>query len=101
MSAKFKTTWFYAELSSEEKEKGLIKKRVEKSYTQRSVNLDAYARELQKTYEELDAEGYEVINVVPVSMGQSEGYSSGPNNMGIVGFSITRGAVVVGQKKET
>lgn len=100
MSDKFRTTWFYSSLDTYKQEVGLIFKKEEEHYTQRRVNLDQYAASLQEKYEELDAEGYEVINVVPISMGQSESCTQANNNyVGDVGFSITRGAVVVGKKK--
>lgn len=96
---KFKTSWFYASLASEEKEvKTLLKTKVKKDISQRSIDFDEYAQQLEEQYETFDKEGYEVINVVPISMGQSE-FSDGASQ--IVGFSITRGAVIVGKKKET
>lgn len=101
MSDKFKTTWFYSSLGTYKKKVGLLGTKEEEFYTERRVDFDQYARSLQEKYEELDAEGYEVINVVPIAMGQSESCSqSGGAYVGDVGFSITRGAVVVGKKKE-
>ncbi|MCF6252735.1 MAG: hypothetical protein L3J75_15930 [Methylococcaceae bacterium] len=100
-NSKFKTTWFYASLSSEEKEVGLISKKIEKTYSERSVNFDEFADELQKRYEEFDSDGYDVVNIVPISMGQTEMFDLGSKNKGSVGFSITRGAVIVGKKRNT
>ena len=55
----------------------------------------------EEKYNQLDAEGYDVINVVPISMGQSENCKrSDGTYVGDVGFSITRGAVVVGKKRD-
>jgi hypothetical protein len=36
------------------------------------VNLDDFANSLQEKYEDLDSEGDDVVNVVPITMGQSE-----------------------------
>lgn len=101
MSNKFKTTWFYAALDTFKKDVGIIRKKEKDFHTQRNVDFEQYAELLRQKYEELDTEGYEVVNVVPISMGQSETCSqSNGNYVGDVGFSITRGAVVVGRKKE-
>ncbi|WP_417499144.1 hypothetical protein [Methylophaga sp.] len=101
MSGKFKTSWFYASLDTYKKDVGIIRVKKEEFYTQRNVNFDKFAELLQEKYEELDADGYEVVNVVPISMGQSESCTQKNGNyVGDVGFSITRGAVVVGKKKE-
>ena len=100
MSGKFITTWFCAPLDTYEKEVGLVFKETKEYYTQRNVNLDAFALQLKVEYEQLDANGYDVINVIPISVGQSENcYQSNNNYIGDVGFSITRGAVVVGKKR--
>ena len=102
MADKFKTTWFCSALNTYKKDVGLITKKEKEFRSQRFVDFGDYADSLKKTYEELDAEGYEVINVVPISTGQSESCTQrGGGYVGDVGFSITRGAVVVGQKKTT
>lgn len=101
MSEKFKTTWFYSSLDTYTKEVGLLRKKEETHYTERNVNFDEFATTLKQKYEEFDAEGYDVINVVPISMGQSEQcLQTDGNYVGDVGFSITRGAIIVGKLKE-
>lgn len=101
MEGKYKTTWFYSALGTYTKKVGLLGNKEESYYTERHVDLEAYANSLQEKYEELDAQGYEVINVIPIAMGQSESCTqSGGTYVGDVGFSITRGAVVVGKKKQ-
>ncbi|MDQ7728005.1 hypothetical protein [Halomonas sp. SpR8] len=101
MSGKFKTTWFWASLGKFDVEKGFIFKEKVKKVSHRNVDFDEYAQHLQNAYEQLDSEGYDVVNVVPISMGTSEVCNqSNGNYVGDVGFSITRGAVVVGKKKE-
>ncbi len=100
MSGKFKTTWFWAALGKFDVEKGFIFKQTVKEISHRNVNFDDYAKCLQDAYENLDADGYDVVNVVPISMGTSEQCTqSNGNYVGDVGFSITRGAVVIGKKK--
>ena len=101
MAGKFKTTWFWASLGKFDVEKGFIFKETVKEISRRNVDFDEYANQLQNAYEQLDSEGYEVVNVVPISMGTSEVCNqSNGNYVGDVGFSITRGAVVVGKKRE-
>lgn len=100
MSDKFISTWFYASLGTYKKDTGLIRTKLEEFHSQRSVNLDEYSTLLAEKYNEMDSLGYEVVNVIPISMGQSEHCNqAGGNYVGDVGFSITRGAVVIGKIK--
>ena len=74
---------------------------MEQFKTQRRVSFAEYAASLEAQYNELDSEGFDVVNVVPISMGQTESCTQkGGTYVGEVGFSITRGAVVVGKKRE-
>ena len=105
--SKFISTWFYASLGKYDVEKGLFKKKTEQHHSERYVDFDDYAEKLRQTYEEFDAEGYDVINIVPIAMGQSEAsigqtkeLISQSNYLGDVGFSITRGAVVIGKQRD-
>ncbi|MDD2685692.1 MAG: hypothetical protein PHY62_06000 [Gallionella sp.] len=102
MAGKFVSRWFYAGLGKYEVEvsAGLLKTKTEERASQRYVDFDGYAEQLTKIYEELDSDGYDVINIVPISMGQSEEMRSKAAYLGEVGFSITRGAVVIGKKRE-
>ena len=104
--SKFKSMWFYASLGTYDVEKGLFVKRKEKHHSERYVDFDEYAERLRNAYETFDSEGYEVINVTPINMGQSEQsiaktkeLFSQSNYVGDVGFSITRGAVLIAKKK--
>lgn len=105
MSDKFKTSWFWASLGTVESQKGYFVKEKINKITQRHIDLNEYAQKLQDSYEQLDSEGYDVINVVPISMGTSEitnHHSTGAGSLpGDVGFSITSGAVVVGKKRDS
>jgi len=102
MSEKFKFTWFYAQLDTYKKDTGFITTKIKEFYTQRNVSFEDFSKLLAEKYNELDRDGYDVVNVVPISMGQSENCNqSNGNYVGDVGFSITRGAVVVGKKRET
>lgn len=99
---KFITSWFYASLATETKPAGFLGMKTKEVYTERHVDFSEFARKLQHRYEALDRQGYDVINVVPVAMGQSEPYKDSRGNyIGDAGFSITRGAVVVGKKRES
>ena len=93
MSGKFKSTWFYAELESYDQGRKV---------SQRSVNYVDYANRLQAIYESFDDEGYDVIQVVPIASGTSEQCVTRRGDyVGDVGFSITRGAVVIGRRRES
>ena len=91
---KFVSRWFYAELGKYEVDTGTLRSKIEERRSERYVDFDEFAKRLTKIYEDLDSDDYEVINVVPISMGQSEG-----GGMQVVDFSITRGAVVRGKKR--
>ena len=81
---KFKTTWFWSKLAEN---KGKSKPR--------HVDFDEYSEGIEKAYNELDSEGYEVVNVIPMQMGKTEIAGAG-----FAGFGITRGAVLVGKLKD-
>lgn len=104
MSNKFKTSWFWTSLGTVEGQKGYLVKEKSNKITQRHIDLNEYAQKLQDVYEQLDAEGFDVVNVVPISMGTSEistHHSAGAGSViGDVGFSITSGAVVVGKRRD-
>ena len=69
MSEKFKYTWFRAPLDTYKKNTGIIRTKIEEFYTQRNVNFDDFSNLLAQKYNELDAEGYDVVNVIPIGMG--------------------------------
>ncbi len=100
MAGNFKAKSFWASWAKYNVDEGvLFKKKVEKEW-QRWVDIGDYAQKLQDAYEQLDAEGYDVISVVPISAGTSEpSIARGGAYLGDAGFSPTRGAVVVGKKQ--
>ncbi len=101
MSNKFKTTWFYAPLSTYNKrvKTGILSTEEKTFDNERQLDFNAFCVSLNKVYEQMDSEGYDVINVMPISMGSSEPcLQTTGNYVGEVGFSITRGAVIVGKK---
>lgn len=101
MDKKFKTKWFYAALGTCKVKSGLATQKAQRQYTQRRVNFDAFATMLAEKYNEFDKEGYDVVNVVPIAMGQSETCQQHSGAyVGDVGFSITRGAIVVGRRRD-
>ncbi|WP_065187879.1 hypothetical protein [Shewanella woodyi] len=109
MSNKFETTWFYAPLETRTESRpsgflGLSSKIVDVPEG-KVANLEEFSEQLANIYNGFDEKGYDVVNVVPISMGSSESchskLSNGQKNyLGETGFSITRGAVVVGKKRE-
>lgn len=101
MSEKFISTWFQASKGTYKKDTGIIRTKVEEFYSERYVDMDEYAALLAQTYNDFDQQGYDVVNVVPVSVGQSDSCTRRDGTyVGDVGFSITRGAVVVGKKRD-
>ena len=72
MSGKFKTTWFYAALGNFDVKQGLIFKKTVKEISNRNVDFDEYTQGVQNAYESFDAEGYDVINVIPIQIGATE-----------------------------
>ncbi|CAN7790964.1 hypothetical protein LJR034_009107 [Caballeronia sp. LjRoot34] len=84
MANKFVSTWFKAAMEGS-----------------RSTNFADYASTLQKQYEAFDAAGYDVISVVPILTGTSETINSKNKTfLAEPTFSITRGAVVIGKRRE-
>lgn len=101
MSNKFISYWFYSSLDTHE-EPTLLGFSSKTKSSQRNINMNEFSESLRKTYENFDADGYDVINVVPVAMGQAESCSQQNGSyLGDVGFSITRGAVVIGKRRES
>jgi hypothetical protein len=101
VSQKFITTWFYASKDSETQDVGIFRTKIKKIYDNRSVDFDEFSQRLEEAYNNFDERGYDVINIVPIAMGSSEQCKqSNGNYVGDVGFSLTRGAVVVGKRRD-
>lgn len=101
MAEKFITEWFYAPMDRVKVETGIIFKDTHEEYSNRTVNFDAFAAQLNEKYSQFDAAGYDVINVLPIAMAASEqSVARNGNYLGDVGFSVTRGAIVVGKKRD-
>jgi hypothetical protein len=109
MSKKFETQWFYAGLDkrTEIQPSGFLglKKEIVSIHEAKVANLDQFSEQLALIYNEFDENGYDVVNVVPISMVISEPChsildSGRKNYLGETGFSITRGAVVVGKRRD-
>ena len=101
--SKFKSKWFYASLGTYKKQVkvGILKTKTQEYYSSRYVDFEEYSKLLVEKYDELDAEGYDVVNVIPIAMGESESCTqSGGAYVGDVGFSITRDAIVIGKRRE-
>lgn len=104
---KFISAWFLSSLGKYDGDKGTFNMTTENILSKRHVDFDDFAEQLRKIYEDYDAEGYEVVNVTPIQIGQTE-VSGGKTRdllvksttLSDVGFSITRGAVVVGKKRD-
>lgn len=106
---KFVTDWFYVPCASTKRLQrtgflGLGETKIVKDYANAVPDLEEYAKLLAEKYNHLDQAGYEVIEVVPVNIGSSEQCFQQLKNLeknyvGDVGYSTTRGAVLVGKLK--
>ncbi len=111
MQKKFVARWFYSGIGKYEDEitEGLLwwkKKKTVQVPTPRTADYDNFVESLESIYNKLDEEGYEVVNVLPLNLGTSEPNhailtNGNKNYLGDVGFSVTRGAVVIGRLKST
>ncbi|EHL2313896.1 hypothetical protein G841_04916 [Escherichia coli HVH 189 (4-3220125)] len=80
---------------------GLVEPKVKVVYDRNIPDIRQYAEQLTDCYNELDRDGYDVVNIVPVAIGSSDQcFQSNENYVGDVGYSLTRGAVVVGKLRE-
>ncbi|HEY0465620.1 MAG TPA: hypothetical protein VGC79_15510 [Polyangiaceae bacterium] len=87
MKDKFITHWFYSPIASYE--------------GGGSMDYDDYCARLKRIYNDFDAAGYEVINVLPIEMSRTVDRRDTQSGwMASVGYSPTRGAVIVGKLKE-
>lgn len=104
MAEKFITTWFYAGVHSEQQAAGLFGNKLKTVQDPKFVNFDDFSKNLADVYNNLDRQGYDVVNIVPISMGTSEprfdSNQSPKKYVGDVGFTATRGAVVVGKRRD-
>jgi uncharacterized protein (UPF0297 family) len=107
---KFKTTWFYAPVGYYEEVKTVgwlwNKKKVNvKNPAPQTADYDQFSEFLEKAYQSFDEDGYDVINVIPLALGASDScyarLENGKSNyLGETGFSVTRGAIVVGKLRD-
>lgn len=93
MASKFVSSWFCVSL---EKHQDTFL-----SFPTGRVQIRAkcgeFADALRTLYENFDAQGYDVVSVVPLSVGYAE--SCEPKDQ-TVSFSVTSGTVVVGKLRE-
>ena len=108
-SEKFATQWFYCgeKSTTVTRKKGILKRQTEDVdvYQANMPDFEDYSKKLATVYNQLDTAGYQVVNVVPVNIGSAEGcYGKDRKGrrtyLGETAFSTTRGAVVVGQRRE-
>jgi len=108
MSEKFVTQWFYCSEQSAtitQKTGVLRRKKEENVYLAHMPDIEDYAKQLAIVYNQLDEAGCDVVNVVPINIGSSEpcyrrAKAGKREYLGNIPFSTTRGAVVVGQRRE-
>lgn len=101
---KFSTKWFYVPCESETeiRQSWFGKAKEIKHYDARTPDVQAFADRVQDAYNAFDDEGYDVINVIPLNVGSSEHCNqSNGNYVGDVGFTPTRGAVIVGKRRDS
>jgi len=107
MKERFATTWFQVAHKADNRQvrSGLLRrKETVPEYRPTEANINQFAECLADAYNELDREGYDVVNVVPLNMAVSDEVFGKRGRqsefMGEVGFSITKGAVVVGKQRD-
>ncbi|BES85406.1 hypothetical protein PEC302107_16510 [Pectobacterium araliae] len=72
----------------------------------RLADYEQFIKNLEDIYNELDKDGYEVVNILPLNLGASKQNHAVLSNgaekyLGDTGFSVTRGAIVVGKLKNS
>lgn len=116
--------YFAVDIPTGEKKKGMFGGEKEITKTEKQwkqtgwsdceIDGTRLARDIQSAIEQLNADGYFVVNVTPITSGQynyeyeqngSNGYDSSCMGGGYgygygYGFSITEGVIVIGQKME-
>lgn len=113
MSERFITQWFYCAVRTRTvtEKKGLFRKKKEREqYDMHMPDFDDYANHLAAQYNNLDQLGYDVVDVVPINIGTSEpcwgevdnGVGRGKRRvfLGRTPYSTTRGAMVVGRRRD-
>ena len=108
MKKKFIAHWFRCSLDQttvKEKTGFLgLKEQERQQYIRSMPDLDDYASRLENAYNELDENGYDVVNVIPINTGETEECFGVSNKkkvyLGEVGFSLTRAAIVIGRLRE-
>ena len=108
MAEKFVSTSFHCALAGQvvDKKKGFFKKRIEQEtlYYPEQPDCRDYGDRLAREYNKMDAAGYKVVNVIPINFGCSEPVYKVDKKSGVKRFigektySITRGAVVIGER---
>ncbi len=108
---KFRTVWFCApagESDNEVSEGWFWNKKHKKVKTTepRIANYDQLSQSIEDAHNELDVEGYDVTHIIPLNIGSSESqhpsYFQGSTvDLGDIGFSVTRGVIVVGKLRQT
>lgn len=110
MKDKFTSTWFNAAHKKDKKSLSTgfmgMKTEIVEEYRAREIDMDGFAQMLADIYTQLDNDGYDVVNVLPINMAVSEEVhgrlkQGGTAFLGEVGFSLTKGAVVVGKLRES
>ncbi|AXA80686.1 hypothetical protein CE206_29405 (plasmid) [Achromobacter xylosoxidans] len=80
------------------------KPKVEKVSQPRTADYQQFADHLANIYNNFDEQGYDVVNVIPLAIGATESVHASrggqPNYLGETGFSVTRGAIVVGKRRD-
>ena len=93
VAEKFVSSWFYVSL---EKHQDTFLS-MPMGPVRIIAKCDDFAEALRNLHEDLDARGYDVVSVVPLSVGYADSF--GPKDEA-VSFSVTAGAVVVDKLRE-
>lgn len=102
-SKKFTTRWFYTSCQSRKEYKhtwfsGIKEK---ETFTATTPDVQDLAECIERAYNELDQDGYDVVEVIPLNIGSAEPCSQQNGTyVGHVGYSTTRGVIVVGRLRD-
>lgn len=111
MNPKFKTAWFYSPIAklTEKQISGLWFWKSIKTVVQdvpQAADYEHFCATLEKIYNQFDEDGYDVVNIIPLNLGTSEPNHAILKNgdktyLGDTGYSITRGTIVVGKRRDS
>lgn len=102
---KYRCAWVRAEMDTYEHEKPgfLFSKTYETRMYPRAADLADFTSRIQATCNEMDADGYEVISIMPVGVGVTEPVllNKNPNQqITEISHAVTRSAIITARRRD-